>query len=164
MIECSSDALLKILSNYGIQFKEGVFAEHQKENRKPLINQIVNEFRKSIRPIVADDRINKALDYMNNSSFEYKMMMNELKSLTNLSDSRLSHLFKEEVGISIKKYLVWSKLKRAFEKVLNENKNMYEASIEIGFYDQPHLSKAFKQIFGISPSDVYNSSMIQVGK
>ena len=57
---------------------------------------------------------------------------------------------------------MWSKLKKAFESVVREDKNMYEASIANGFYDQAHLSKAFRQMLGISPSDVYNSRMLQV--
>ena len=88
-------------------------------------------------------------------------MIEVLKSKTNLLESRLSHLFKSEMGISLKKYLVWSRLKKAFELVIAGKMNMYEASIESGFYDQAHLSKAFKQILGIAPSESYNSRMIQ---
>ncbi len=79
----------------------------------------------------------------------------------NLSESRISHVFKNEVGTSLKKYLVWSKLKRTFELVINGKMNMFEASLESGFYDQAHLSKAFKQMFGVKPSKTYNSRTIQ---
>ena len=162
MVECNLEYMFQFLSTFDIHLKDGIFIEKEGEDRTFVINEIANLLREKCIPIASDDRVNKSLDYLNQSSSEYKTLMTELKSLTNLSDSRLSHLFKEELGISIKKYFVWSKLKRAFEKVLYDNKNMYEASIELGFYDQAHLSKAFKQMLGISPSDVYNSRMIQV--
>mgnify|MGYP000731222553 CR=1 FL=1 len=162
MVECNSNYLREILSKFEIQLLAEVFVEKQKINREAVIGEIINKVRNSEIPIATDMRVIKSLNYLNNSSSEYKTLMNELKSQINLSDSRLSHLFKEEVGISIKRYFVWSKLKRAFKKVLTENKNMYQASIEVGFYDQAHLSKAFKQVLGISPSDVYNSRTLQV--
>lgn len=162
MVECNSNYLREILSNFDIQLFEGIFIESQKINREPVISEIICKLRKSAISIVTDIRVIKSLNYLNNSSSEYTILMTELKSQVNLSDSRLSHLFKEEIGISIKKYFVWSKLKRAFKKVLNENKTMYQASIEVGFYDQAHLSKAYKQVLGITPSYVYNSRTLQV--
>ena len=88
-------------------------------------------------------------------------MMRSLQAETHLSESRLSHLFKEEMGLSLKKYLVWSRLRETIQYVLSEEISLYEAGLRSGFFDQAHLSRAFKQMLGLSPSKVYNSRMIQ---
>lgn len=162
MLECNSFFMQSFLSSFDIQLSEGIFVKNQKGKKAFIIDELIQSHQPSTTPIAADRRINKCVDYLNHSSSEYTKLITDLKSQTNLSNSRLSHLFKKELGISIKKYFVWSKLKRAFEKVIYENKTMYEASLEVGFYDQAHLSRAFKQMLGMRPSDVYNSRMIQV--
>lgn len=106
-------------------------------------------------------RILNCLDYLNSASVDYPEMMKVLQGRVHLSESRLSHLFKEEVGISIKRYLVWSRLKRTAYTFINEDRTLYEAALEAGFYDQAHMSNAFKQLLGLRPSAVYNSRMIQ---
>lgn len=162
MMECNLSHFQKLLSNFDISLLDGIYVEANNTDRAEIIEEIAGTHNRSIIPITANKRIQKCLNYLNSTSAEYKVMLEVLRSETNLSESRLSHLFKKEMGISIKKYLVWSKLKRAFEGVLYKNMNMYEVSIESGFYDQAHLSKSFKQMLGISPSDVYNSRMLQV--
>lgn len=162
MIECNTEYLKNILSKFDIVLSKGIYTEHPPSNRNGLLEEIMFSIYDTKIPITSDERIQKCLNYLNGTLPEYQNIMKDLNLITNLSDSRMSHLFKKEIGISIKKYFVWSKLKRAFESVVKENKNMYEASIENGFFDQAHLSNTFRQMFGISPSDVYNNRMLQV--
>ncbi|MEO1262852.1 MAG: helix-turn-helix transcriptional regulator [Bacteroidota bacterium] len=162
MVECNTAYLQKLLSKFNIELSDGIYTDNQASDKTAFVDKIINAIYNSNVTTAADERIQKSLDYLNSASSDYKALMQNLKLITHLSDSRLSHLFKKETGTSIKKYFVWSKLKRAFEKVVRGEKNMFEASIEHGFYDQAHLSKAFKQMFGIAPSDVYNSRMLQV--
>ena len=162
MIECNAEYLKKILSTFDIVFSNGIYTEHRSNNRKELLEAVMSLINTVKMPIASDERIQACLNYLNGPSSDYQKIMKDLKLKTHLSDSRISHLFKKEIGTSIKKYFVWSKLKKAFESVIREDKNMYEASIANGFYDQAHLSNAFREMLGISPSEVYNSRMLQV--
>lgn len=162
MVECNGAYLKKVLSKFDIALSEGIYAENQSNERKDFIDEMLFLISDTKTPVASDERIQKCLDYLNSTSSDYQKIMTDLKLITHLSDSRISHLFKKEIGISIKKYFVWCKLKKAFESVVREDKTMYESSIENGFYDQAHLSNAFRQMLGISPSDVYNSRMLQV--
>lgn len=79
-----------------------------------------------------------------------------------LSESRLMHLFKEEVGISIKYFILWQKLLRAIHLMLN-GKSFTVAAVDAGFSDSAHLSRTFRRMFGVTPSEVFkNSSSVQV--
>lgn len=166
MIECNVAYLKKRLLDFDIVLSEGVYAGNKSNDNQEFIEEIIFSVCHTQITIALDERVQKALNYLNNTlnntSSDYKEIMKDLKLRTHLSESRISHLFKKEIGISIKKYFVWSKLKKAFKSVVQEEKNMYDASIENGFYDQAHLSNAFKQMLGITPSDVYNSRMLQV--
>ena len=102
--------------------------------------------------LIVDERVRAAMFCLSRSSVDYGGMLSEIVAVTHLSASRISHLFKTEVGISLKKYLVWCRLKRAFHVLLTEDTTLREAAHAADFYDQAHLSRAFKSMLGIPPS------------
>nr|WP_246616001.1 AraC family transcriptional regulator [Aquimarina litoralis] len=108
-----------------------------------------------------DKRIIDCIKFIEENQLEYKNLISELTSKVFLSNSRLSHLFKEQIGVSIKKYLVWNKLRQAINLYLTENTNLTDISLESGFFDQAHLSNSFKNVLGVSPSKAYNSRTLQ---
>lgn len=109
----------------------------------------------------SDTRIAKCLDIITHQELTYETLIPSLRDSVFLSESRLSHLFKEHIGVSIKKYLVWHNLKRAIHSYLQNNNTLTEASLEHGFFDQAHLSNAFKNVLGVPPSKAYNSRTVQ---
>ncbi|MAN64081.1 MAG: hypothetical protein CMI60_19270 [Parvibaculum sp.] len=80
--------------------------------------------------------------------------------LVGLSDSRLRHLFKEQVGMSPSKYLLWLKLQRAVRHLDNEG-SLTEAAYAGGFSDSAHLARTFRRTFGISPSDLTKHGKVE---
>lgn len=79
----------------------------------------------------------------------------------NLSESRFLHLFKKELGLPFRKYIQWIKLKRAL-KYIEMGNSITEAAHFGGFSDSAHLSRYFKDTFGLTPSEVVqNSQFIQ---
>jgi AraC-like DNA-binding protein len=70
-----------------------------------------------------------------------------------ISESRLSHLFKREMGIPLQRYLLWYKLAQAAFCV-GRGMSLTEAAEAQGFADSAHFSRAFRATFGITPSQV----------
>ena len=66
----------------------------------------------------------------------------------NLSASRLSHLFSEQVGIPIKKYLTLHQLEKAFEEIL-QGKSITKASLDAGFDSPSHFAAVVKNLMGL---------------
>lgn len=128
------------------------------------INNLLEKIRFGQTLNEYDSRILNTIEYLNQNDLEYSLMIKTLQSITNLSESRLSHLFKSNIGISLKKYLIWSKLKLTIESHLDSKVDLFSALIKSGFYDQPHFSKSFKSMLGVKPSKAYNSRNIQVLK
>lgn len=74
-----------------------------------------------------------------------------------LSESRLSHLFKEETGVTLKSYIVLAKLKKAY-KLLSQGKNITEAAIESGFFSASHLADTNRKMMGMNISAAIKDS------
>lgn len=109
----------------------------------------------------ADLRINKVISFIETID-EKKVTIKKLASYIHLSESRMQHLFKEQVGISIKKYLQWKRMIDAINVVIT-GKDFTFSSYEAGFSDSAHMSRTFKEMFGMNLSDIFkNSRSIQV--
>ncbi len=108
-----------------------------------------------------DDRINRVINLIDTIE-EKKVSVDDLAHYVSLSGSRLQHLFKSQTGISIKKYLQWKKLIDGIS-IITSGKNFTFASHEAGFADSAHMSRTFKEMFGINLLDIFhNSRSIQV--
>lgn len=67
-----------------------------------------------------------------------------------VSNSTISHLFKQKMGVSIYRYITQRRLIAA-KSLIAEKKPMEEISQAVGFADYSTFYRAFKQEFGISP-------------
>ena len=68
-----------------------------------------------------------------------------------VSPDWLGHLFTEQMGVSMKSYLLWAKVRRA-SPLLQTGMTLTQIAAEVGFSDAAHLSRAFKRFFGLQPS------------
>ena len=108
-----------------------------------------------------DPRIDSAITLMRQLP-DHKAPIHVIAEEVGLSESRLIHLFKEQVGIPIRRHLLWLRLVAAIEQAL-EGVSLTTAAHNAGFADSAHLSRTFKQTFGITPSYLLkNSRFIQV--
>lgn len=69
------------------------------------------------------------------------------------SESYLSHLFKKETGVSIKKYLLLRRVEYVWKKVLS-GENITNAALIAGFSSSSHFSDTCKGLTGISVTGV----------
>lgn len=77
----------------------------------------------------------------------------ELAASVGLSEGRLTHLFTKEVGIPLRRYVLWLRLRHVVW-VYMLTQSLTEAAHEAGFADSAHLSRSFRSLFGIRPSAV----------
>ncbi|PLX21624.1 MAG: hypothetical protein C0597_03100 [Marinilabiliales bacterium] len=94
-----------------------------------------------------DRRIRKVFDEIKHFE-EKKISAKDLASLAYLSESRFMHLFKEEVKIPVRQYLLWLKLIDAIKLILR-GESFTIAAMDSGFTDLPHLHKTFTHFFGV---------------
>lgn len=70
-----------------------------------------------------------------------------------LSESRLTHLFKEEAGISLKSYILMRRMENAYRLISTGGKITWAAQ-ESGFSSSAHLAYTCKKLTGVSITDV----------
>ena len=80
----------------------------------------------------------------------------EIAKAVYLSESRLTHLFKENVGISLKSYILIRRLEQAYRFVSLGDK-VTQAAMESGFASSAHLAYTCKTLTGISITEVLRS-------
>lgn len=84
-----------------------------------------------------------------------------LSELCGLSSGHLEHLFTETMGISIRQYLLWIKMRKAAEMFVNDVA-LAEVAHAIGFSDSAHLSRTFRRYFALTPSFVSNRKLVRL--
>ena len=67
-----------------------------------------------------------------------------------VSNSTISHLFKQKMGVSLYRYVTQRRLITA-KNMIGEKISMEEIAHRVGFADYSTFYRAFKQEFGISP-------------
>ena len=104
-----------------------------------------------------DARVARVLDLLK-ANPQYPLP--ELAAAVDLSHYRLSHLFMEEMGISLRSYHLWRKVHVA-TKLLGEM-TIAEAARRAGFTDASHLSRAFHQLHALPPSHYFGNRQVKI--
>jgi AraC-like DNA-binding protein len=70
-----------------------------------------------------------------------------------LSPSRFLHLFKAETGVPLRRYRIWNRMGAAV-LACGRGASLTEAAHGAGFASSAHFSSAFRDMFGMMPSDL----------
>lgn len=73
--------------------------------------------------------------------------------LAGLSPMRFQHVFTETLGMPFRRYRQWRRMGRVI-RALADGENLTQAAFTSGFASSAHLSTAFKEMFGLRPSDL----------
>jgi len=105
-----------------------------------------------------DSRVMQALEYFRTDP-TLPHTLAEISSRVALSPSRFAHLFSEEVGLHMRRYLLELRMRRAMLQVANGH-SLTTSAYDAGFSDSAHLSRTFRRMTGISPSSLLRYSTI----
>ena len=68
------------------------------------------------------------------------------------NSSTLRKLFREQLGMTFSDYISKLRVERAIEILRDPHRSLAEIAVEVGFYDQSHFGKVFRQITGYTPA------------
>jgi two-component system response regulator YesN len=81
-----------------------------------------------------------------------KFSLSAVARQVGMSKYRLSHRFREELGVTFRDYLLKVRLERAKALLAADDVSISEVAQMVGFGDLPRLDKLFKRYTGFSPS------------
>ena len=103
-----------------------------------------------------DERITEVLEYLRSLDEIPEDITAQLCARVCLSPSRLSHLFSENVGISLHRYLAMDKMRKGYIH-FQKYGSITEASMRAGFDSPSHFAATCKRMFGISFTEFIKS-------
>jgi len=105
-----------------------------------------------------DPRVAQSIEWIR-AGRDSGILVKDLAAEADLSESRFSHLFTENVRVPVRRYLLWLRLRDVLH-LLASTGSLTEAAHSAGFADSAHLSRTFRTALGIAPSDLTRESTI----
>ena len=98
-----------------------------------------------------DPRVESVL-FVLNQGYRERVMVDALAQMVALSPSRLAHLFKAQVGVSIIEMVSNLRLRQAARLLEYTSLNVGEIARDVGFQSPFYFSRQFRLYFGCSPT------------
>ena len=107
-----------------------------------------------IRDDQIDARLQRVLDWLGDH-LDSPVRLATLARIAHTSESWLAHAFTDTIGVPIRRYVLWRRLRLAIEAALG-GASLTQAAHAAGFADAAHLSRTFRDNFGVAPSFLFS--------
>lgn len=150
------DALLENCSSAVLQQEtaEAIVTAYKAAGISGAENALFGAFRLEHRDSTKyDTRIREVLQILQGCDTIEPDIFQQLCRQIGLSQSRLSHLFREQVGISLSGYATFVKMRKVAEYVF-QGETLTIAAHHAGFSSSAHMAATCKRMFGLSLSEL----------
>lgn len=90
------------------------------------------------------------LDYIH-KNYQHDISNDRIAAHFHLLPKQLNALIRKKTGYSTHKYIIMRRVSKAIDLLQNTDLRIYEIANRVGFSDECHFSKCFKQMMGKSP-------------
>lgn len=146
------DYLVKPFSDQ--QLKEAMLKATHKVNERSNYSENKEleqlHFRLSQSDKSKHANIINALDFIKNN-FQNNITINDIATAIDVSESYLSHLFKEETDFTIVEYLTMVRVSKACQYLKDPSIRINVVAELVGYQDQRYFSQVFKKLLSITP-------------
>jgi AraC-like DNA-binding protein len=99
-------------------------------------------------------RVNRVLKHLRERlGISDDFSLKTLSGVSGLSQSRFMHVFTESVGVPLRPYILWLRLQRASCDLMG-GASVTAAAHSAGFSDAAHLTRTFRRMLGMTPTDL----------
>ena len=164
--------LLSVLSRAAVE--GGVDVETMLEKNLTFINKVVgidnqedlcawistalNEFIElvySSQDARKVSQIRPAINYID-ANYDKPMTLADIARASHLSVSRLAHVFKDQMGVTIVEYVTSVRIEHAKHLLLATDQSCTEICFEVGYNNQSYFTRTFKAVVGMTPRQFRN--------
>lgn len=108
---------------------------------------------------LADFYVHEALIFIE-QNFQNDISVNDISEFCNLNRSYFGKIFRNAVGTTPQNFLINYRMTKATELLRITDLQILDISKAVGYQNQLHFSRAFKNVHGISPKNWRNKNMI----
>jgi YesN/AraC family two-component response regulator len=95
-------------------------------------------------------QIRPAINYID-AHYDQPITLAGIAKASHLSVSRLAHVFKEQMGITLIDYVTGVRIERAKELLLGTDQSGTEICFQAGYHNQSYFTRTFKSLVGMTP-------------
>jgi two-component system response regulator YesN len=95
-------------------------------------------------------QIRPAINYID-ANYDKPIGLADVARASYMSVSRLAHIFKEQMGITLIDYLTSVRIERAKQLLLATTQNCTEICFQVGYNNQSYFTRTFKRLVGATP-------------
>jgi two-component system response regulator YesN len=150
-VEGGVDINVMLEKNWGYVNK--VMQIYNQEDLCAWISTALNEFIELVYDSQDAKKIRQITPAINfiDANYDKSVTLAEIAKASHLSGSRLAHIFKEQMGITIIDYLTGVRIERAKQLLLATEQSCTEICFQIGYNNQSYFTRTFKDIVGMPP-------------
>lgn len=89
-------------------------------------------------------------DYVE-ANLDKGLSVQDLAALVGLSATHFSSLFRSATGVSPHRFLIQKRVERARKLLVSGTDSIAHVALQVGFYDQSHLTRQMRRVLGICP-------------
>ncbi|MCM8771856.1 MAG: helix-turn-helix domain-containing protein [Candidatus Omnitrophica bacterium] len=116
-----------------------------------ILEKAIKNFQRKEKISSFDERINKAIEFINKNYFN-RIRVEEICKELNISKYHFSHIFKKFTGLSFRKYLLERRLFESKKMLIETNLKLNIIARKCGFFNLPFFFREFKNKYGLTPN------------
>jgi len=150
-VEGGVDIDVMLEKNMG--YVDKVMRLNNQEDLCAWISAALNEFIELVYSSQDSKKITQITPVINyiDANYDKSVTLAEMARISHLSVSRLAHVFKEQMGITIIDYLTGVRIERAKQLLLATEQNCTEICFQVGYNNQSYFTRTFKELAGMTP-------------
>lgn len=144
---------INILLNKNLDYINKVLTIDNQDDLCAWISRALDDFIESVyscQDARKMGQLRPAIDFME-FNFDRPISLADIARSAHLSVSRLAHLFREQMGITLIDYLTQVRINAAKRYLLKSDMNCTRICFQVGYNNQSYFTRTFKQITGMTP-------------
>ena len=144
---------IDVMLEKNLAYVNKVMGINNQEDLCAWISTALNEFIElvySSQDAKKVTQISPAINYID-ANYDKAISVAEIAKACHLSASRMAHVFKEQMGITIIDYLTGVRIERAKQLLLATEQNCTEVCFQVGYNNQSYFTRTFKELVGMTP-------------
>ena len=144
---------INVLLNKNLDYINKVLNINTQEDLCAWISRALDDFTESVytsQDARKMSQLRPAVEYMD-CNFDRPLTLADIARAAHLSVSRLAHLFREQMGITLIDYLTNVRINHAKRMLLTTDLNCTRICFEVGYNNQSYFTRTFRQITGMTP-------------